>query len=156
MPRLFVGLDLPISLKNQLNSFGITIANVRWVPKENLHLTLRFIGEAPRPLYQQIKDILQSINRPSFELSTTTLDIFRRKRGTQILMIGIKKNEDLINLQKEIDEKLKIIGVALEKKNFKPHQSKFISTFLKQIEQLCPSVSNRRNLSPLLKFASVI
>ena len=46
--RLFVGLDLPWELRERLAMLAGGIPGARWVPVENYHLTLRFIGETPR------------------------------------------------------------------------------------------------------------
>lgn len=121
MPRLFVALDLPSSLKNELSSLCYGVQDVRWVPKENLHLTLRFIGEVPRALYQEIREALHSVDLHPFELKTTTLDVFDGSKGPRTLWIGLEENEDLISLQREIDKKLKILGAPMDKKHFKAH-----------------------------------
>ena len=48
--RLFVALDMPWSVREQLAALsGSGIPGARWVPPENYHLTLRFIGGIPRP-----------------------------------------------------------------------------------------------------------
>jgi 2'-5' RNA ligase len=53
--RLFVALDLPWTLRQRLASLaGLGIPGARWVAPENYHLTLRFIGEAPRHLAEEI------------------------------------------------------------------------------------------------------
>ena len=45
--RLFVALDLPWELRERLAALGGGVPGARWVPADNLHLTLRFIGEVP-------------------------------------------------------------------------------------------------------------
>ena len=53
--RLFVALDLPWTLRQRLASLaGLGIPGARWVPSENYHLTLRFTGEAPRHLAEEM------------------------------------------------------------------------------------------------------
>ena len=47
--RLFVALDLPWPARERLASLGGGIPGARWTPPENLHMTLRFIGEAKGP-----------------------------------------------------------------------------------------------------------
>ncbi len=52
--RLFVALDLPWSLREQLSGLALGLSGVRWVPPENYHITLRFIGEVPRHTAEEI------------------------------------------------------------------------------------------------------
>ena len=57
--RLFVGLDLPWTLRERLIVLANAgIAGARWVPSENYHLTLRFIGETPGHRAEEIDDAL--------------------------------------------------------------------------------------------------
>ncbi len=118
MPRLFVALDLPAPIKAELFSLCYGVQDVRWIPKENLHLTLRFIGEVPFAFYQEIREALRSIDFHPFELKTSTLDVFD---NSQTLWMGLEENEDLINLQNEIERKLKSLKAPIDKKKFKAH-----------------------------------
>ncbi len=121
MPRLFIAIDLPSPIKKELSTLCYGVQGIRWVPRENLHLTLRFIGEVPRNLYNEIREILSSIDFHPFELTTTNLDFFSGGKGPTTLWIGVEENEDLIQLQIEIEKKLRILGVPTDKKKFKAH-----------------------------------
>ena len=57
MPRLFIAVDLPESMKENLELMSFGIPGAKWVPLEQLHLTVRFIGEVDGVLYGDIKNI---------------------------------------------------------------------------------------------------
>ena len=69
MMRLFVGLDLPWETKQQLASLAGGIPGARWVPAENYHLTLRFIGEVPAHRAEEIDHALGSLGLHRVALS---------------------------------------------------------------------------------------
>ena len=65
--RLFVALDLPWEVKEELADLSCNIPGARWVPTDNFHLTLRFIGEASRLQAEEI------------DLALATLDVYKRQ-----------------------------------------------------------------------------
>ena len=69
MLRLFVGLPLPPAIKNDLTLIASGIENARWIAPENLHLTLRFIGDCDEGEVEDIDAVLRSIDTPSFPLA---------------------------------------------------------------------------------------
>ena len=67
--RLFVALDLPWSVREQLAALsGSGIPGARWVPPENFHLTLRFIGDIPSHVARDVDDALLEIARARVSL----------------------------------------------------------------------------------------
>ncbi len=121
MPRLFVAIDLPSFFKKELSSLCYGVQGIRWVPAQNLHLTLRFIGEVPTNLYHEIREMLGSIELHPFELTTTHLDFFTGEKGPTTLWIGVEGSEDLLLLQNEIEKKIRFLGIQADKKKFKAH-----------------------------------
>ena len=63
MIRLFVGVDLPADVRMRLSALGAGVPGARWVPPENLHLTLRFIGEVTETDAEDIHDALLAPTR---------------------------------------------------------------------------------------------
>ena len=67
--RLFVALDLPWEVKEELSDLSCNIPGARWVPTDNFHLTLRFIGEAGRLQAEEIHLALATLRGRSFAFS---------------------------------------------------------------------------------------
>ncbi len=77
MSRLFVALDLPQELKNQIRelcAFGLP--GLAWVDTEQLHLSLRFIGEVNEHEFDRIKTCLLKVQQVSFPLTLRGVGTF--------------------------------------------------------------------------------
>ena len=87
--RLFVALDLPWEVKRSLAAFAINLAGARWVPPQNMHLTLRFIGERKGGEAEEIDYALSRIQAREFSLVLTTtlvlLEILRARANLPML-----------------------------------------------------------------------
>ena len=68
--RLFVGLDLPWELRERLALLAGGIPGARWVPVENYHITLRFIGEVAGHQAEEIDHALAGLRARGFSLTT--------------------------------------------------------------------------------------
>ena len=62
MPRLFIAVDLPSTMKKNLETMFFGIPGARWVALDQLHLTVRFIGEVDGALFLDIKNMLEEIS----------------------------------------------------------------------------------------------
>lgn len=69
MIRLFIGLPIASHVRQLLSSLGATIPGARAVPEDQIHLTLRFIGEVDALTFGDIKDSLEGLEAPSLTLS---------------------------------------------------------------------------------------
>src|SRR5579859_852620 len=121
MMRLFVGLELPLSLKVRLAPLMVGLPGAKWVPPENLHLTLRFVGEASERDAAQLDEALFGIERPPFELQVSGCGIFAQRRGPEAVWIGVASTPPLVDLQAAIERAVVRAGFAPEEKRFRPH-----------------------------------
>lgn len=120
--RLFVALDLPWSLREHLSALvGAGIPGARWVPTENYHLTLRFIGETPGYLAEEIDHALLAIRARGFSLTFKGLGTFARGGKATPLWVGVEKNPELEHLRGKIETALQRCGLEPERRRFQPH-----------------------------------
>ncbi len=124
--RLFVALDLPWSLRERLALLcGSGIPGARWVPPENFHLTLRFIGDVPPHRAEDIDLALAALRGRGFTLTFAGLGVFTRsgpkgERGTT-LWVGVERSPQLEHLQGKIETALQRAGLEPERRRFTPH-----------------------------------
>ena len=88
--------------------------------RENLHLTLAFIGEVGSDKVGQIKSQINGIKAEPFQLILKGLGKFKRNGG-DIYWVGVEKNEILISINKYLVEELRNTGYQIEIREFSPH-----------------------------------
>nr|WP_321983427.1 RNA 2',3'-cyclic phosphodiesterase [uncultured Lichenicoccus sp.] len=121
--RLFVALDLPDPMRERLARLAGSLAGARWIPPANLHLTLRFIGEADRLVAEEIDHALAAIRGRRFELTLSGTGLFGRSGKPHALWVGVERSEPLERLQAKIETALQRIGLPPERKRYQPHVS---------------------------------
>jgi 2'-5' RNA ligase len=121
MIRLFVALALPAAVKAQLALLAGGIPGARWVPPENYHLTLRFIGEVEAWRAQEVDDALANIRARPFALSLRGLGTFEKGGRICALWAGVERTEALSLLQTKVETALQRIGLEPERRRFAPH-----------------------------------
>jgi RNA 2',3'-cyclic 3'-phosphodiesterase len=120
--RLFVALDLPWSVREQLAALsGVGIPGARWVPPENYHLTLRFIGEVPGHVARDVDDALLGLRARGFSLTLTGLGVFSRGGVSSALWVGVERTPQLDLLRGKIETALQRQGLEPERRRFQPH-----------------------------------
>lgn len=119
--RLFAGLALPPPIRQQLAGLAGGLPNARWVVPENLHLTLRFIGDIDEPLADDIHLAFSRIRAGAFDLALSGLGTFGRGRRTRSLWAGATAGPDLLHLQSKLETTLRQCGLPAETRHFQPH-----------------------------------
>ena len=119
--RLFIAIDTSEQVKNQIADFIDEIkpgfSKGRFIKKDNLHITLVFIGECKRA--DEIIVVLKEISFEPFCIVAKNVRAFSKRGG--LYHIEMQKDERLLRLQSEIHTKLCAAGFNLEEREYYPH-----------------------------------
>jgi 2'-5' RNA ligase len=119
--RLFVGLDLPWRLRQRLAGLAGGIQGARWLPPDNLHITLRFIGEVYAHQAEEIDHALAALKARGFALSLTGVGTFEKAGRPVQLWVGVERNPQLDLLQSKVETACQRAGLERERRRFAPH-----------------------------------
>ena len=119
--RLFIAIALPEDLRAQLSKLHQGVPAARWVDPDNLHLTLRFIGEADGAQAQDLDAALTQVRAERFDVTLTGVDCFGRGRKSRALWAGIAPCPKLDCLRRKVEQAARAAGFAPEGRKFKPH-----------------------------------
>jgi 2'-5' RNA ligase len=121
MHRLFVAIRPPRAMRAGLLRVMGGVANARWQSDEQLHLTLRFIGEVDRHAAEDAAAALGTIHHPRFELALDGIGQFDRKGRLETLWAGITPHEPLKLLHNKVDQALARVGIQPDNRAYLPH-----------------------------------
>lgn len=120
MHRLFVAIRPPQAIRDLLIDAMDEGPDFRWQDEEQLHLTLRFIGEVERPLASDIAAALQTIRANRFELRIRGVGRFEQ-RNSGALWAGVEPREAVAALSSKIERMCQEAGLEAERRAFHPH-----------------------------------
>jgi RNA 2',3'-cyclic 3'-phosphodiesterase len=129
--RLFVALELPAAVRDNLAAFLKDMRDLsakladkrpRWVRQENLHVTLKFIGEVAPAKVDSIRGALTAIHSGApVDLRFQGLGFFPDANHPRVLWAGLVASRNLPLLAGDIDRALDAQGIAPDKRAFTPH-----------------------------------
>jgi len=119
--RLFIGLAFPEEVQLTLGAVQSGLPGAKWVAPQNLHLTLRFIGDVDRGQAEDLDTTLRHILVPAFDLSLSGLGCFESKGRVRALWAEASKSEPLKRLHEKIESAVVRAGEGPERRKFKPH-----------------------------------
>jgi 2'-5' RNA ligase len=120
MHRLFVAFALPPPLRDALLDRFESIPGLRWQSAEQLHLTIRFLGEVARPLAEDIAHALGAVRPPPLAIALSGLGQFDT-RGGGVLWAGVTPRPPLQALAAKVERACQAAGAAPERRSFHPH-----------------------------------
>jgi 2'-5' RNA ligase len=127
--RCFIAIELPEEIKRGLRELQAQLkaanqAPVKWVEPENIHLTLKFLGNVATDRLNEIGQATTNAVRGTspFSLEVRELGVFPNPRRVQIVWVGLSGEvEKLTILQQRIESGLAKLGFAPENRRFTPH-----------------------------------
>jgi len=121
MPRLFIAVDLPAEIKNNLEKMSFGIPGAKWIDPQQIHLTVRFIGEVDGTTFLDIKTALEQVSLKPFSLALKGVGHFPPRGKPRVLWVGIEQSQPLQSLKGRIDKILATVGLQPEGRKFSAH-----------------------------------
>lgn len=120
--RFFVGLDLPPTLIATLVRLDLQVDSVRWLPAEQLHLTLAFFGEVAPEAEEKLLGKLRAIQFAKFFLPIVGLGTFPSRGDPKVIWIGVGRGHPhLFQLHKLVTDAGLAAGIEPDLRPWHPH-----------------------------------
>lgn len=120
--RFFAAIDLPSSVKNLLENLDPGIRGLRWVPRQQMHLTLSFLDFVPQESEEHLKEKLGDVFVPPFFLPVQGIGVFSRKGRPSVVWTGVgNAHPHLFVLHRRIQDAVLAAGLEPDLKPFRPH-----------------------------------
>ncbi len=126
--RSFIAIDLNAEIQQKLGDvirrlkpFSANV--VRWVPENNIHITLKFLGDTSPTNLEILKKILtvEASRIRSFDLKVEGLGAFPSLRRPRVIWVGVETPPVLLAMQRAIDTETQRLGYTPEERPFSPH-----------------------------------
>ena len=125
--RCFISVNLPdgatAAIDSVITELRKTGADVKWVNAENIHLTLKFLGNTDEQLIPRISDALckKLSHYKTFYITIADVGCFPSEKRPRVVWVGIEESVPLADIQKDIDEVMTGFGFSPEARFFSPH-----------------------------------
>ena len=127
--RAFIAVEIPSSLQHtiqeSISGLRKTLGNdlVRWVPPQNVHLTLKFLGDVSSSNLDLIKQMMTAevAQQRCFEMQVEGIGSFPSSRRPRVIWVGLHAPAALESLQRGIESASARLGYTSEEKSFSPH-----------------------------------
>ena len=125
--RSFIAFDIDSELvlkrlsevQNMLVNTG---ADLKLVKPQNIHVTMRFLGNISPPMVDSIHEEMKEISFTPFEIELKGLGAFPSLRYARVVWAGIRKGADeLVNVFNQLEPRLRRLGFKPDPKGFSPH-----------------------------------
>ena len=125
--RCFVAVDIDNPkildeiqrVQNMLIGSG---ADIKTVERENIHITLKFLGDINKSLLEETKNIVSNLSFSPFRINLSETGTFPNLRRPRIIWVGISEGEnELDNIFRELEDGLDGLGINRERRRFSPH-----------------------------------
>jgi 2'-5' RNA ligase len=125
--RCFIAIEIPDAVKKEIAEVADILkkydADIKWVAVENLHVTLKFLGNTPEKSLPEIREsLLKAVSLfQSFYIKINGTGVFPNRKFPRVIWIGVEDGETLPKLASDIDISVSLLGYKKEEREFKPH-----------------------------------
>lgn len=121
LKRLFTAIDLPRAAQESLLALCAGVPGARWSRREQMHLTLRFIGEVDEAQFAAIHKALTRARVPPFNMALRGVGQFPPRGAPRVLWAGVQAEAGLGQLYAQIQAALRTAGIAEDTRPYAPH-----------------------------------
>lgn len=128
MLRAFIAVEIPAEIQQKIHRETSNLRKgidslVRWVPPQNMHLTLKFLGDVSPNSLEFIKQMLrtEAENVPCFDIHLAGLGAFPNLKRPRVLYVGIQAPAALEALARGIESASRRLGYEAEERPFSAH-----------------------------------
>jgi 2'-5' RNA ligase len=123
--RLFLAIELPANARAHLarvqDALKTELPGAAFTRAENLHMTLKFLGEADAKKQEALVESIGRIHVDPFDLAAETLDCFPSRGPIRIVAAALSGAAALRALHESIEQRCKFLGYQREQRAFRPH-----------------------------------
>lgn len=128
--RLFIAVPFPEKIQDHIDQKTSDLKrshpSIRWISHENLHLTLKFLGEVPAEKTFQIQEcMLKVVERGRFnpfEINLIGVGVFPDPDHPRVIWIGVTQGQEVLSrLAKDLEDELEPFGFQKEERSYRPH-----------------------------------
>ena len=120
MMRLFVGIEIPETVRLRLSMVRGPLAGARWIESADMHVTLRFVGDIDNAVADELAHFLAGIELDPFEVRIADLGAFGG-RDPRVLWAGVEGGEPLETLHRACERACRSAGLEAEPRSWHPH-----------------------------------
>jgi 2'-5' RNA ligase len=127
--RAFLAAELPPTLQDSIHNATTDLRGalgdglIRWVPPQNVHLTLKFLGDVSTASLDLIEQMMvtEAAQFPAFDVQVDGLGCYPNPRRPRVLWVGLKAPAELASLQRGMEAAAARLGYESEERDFSPH-----------------------------------
>ena len=167
--RTFIAFEIKASAKlkqdYELIRHRLRLERINWIPVENLHITLNFLGDTGE---ESLPEIIRSVEtiagkHAPLEIMLRSFGVFKSLREPRVIWMGCSIDPDLVQLKKELDNCLSLFGFEPDNREFLPHLTLGRVKQIRQINQLAQLITlfkesefQRQWIDKLVLFESIL
>ncbi len=121
MKRIFIAIDLPTEVKEALYSLRTNKPGVRWVGKDQMHITLLYLGKIRETIIDDVVQRLNKITQQPFEFRISGTGCFPDKKRPKVIYAAVSEKTGLMKLREKVEQEVGQFREKSDNRAYVPH-----------------------------------